>query len=235
MRIRPHQSATFRHAGTIAACVLMVPSAATAQEPPIEAQCELHVWPSEGLQLVTHNVSDGINLSYMGALPQAMLKGEESSLDGAPAQAKRPLSTREQVAALSVIDLPALLGLSGYRQIVHDVPLESRVIRTNSARHGETAAPCYADLVVHDVFLQWDFANGHHLKTFYRFRDFASGTAATRSFGAWVQTKLTSYKKQKKDYFIVADKSTTARELEDSFKNNASLFSQAMNNPKRKK
>lgn len=157
------------------------------------AGCELHVWPSEGMNAVLQTAFDNLYTGYMtpgGTTPLQRVGGESAPAHTTRAKPEEPLDPAAQTKALSAIPLATMLGLTDYRIVLHDTPLDSRTIQTVKARYFASDAPCYADLVVSDLVYSRVYAHGRDLKTFLRFRVFGTGAAPTRSFGTWVQTKL---------------------------------------------
>ena len=156
--------------------------------------CELHVWPSEGMSTVLQTAHDNLDTAYMGGIlgssPRQRINNNSAPVHTAQAKPNEPLDAAAQSKALAAMPLPTMLGLTDYRIVLHDTPLDSRTIRTVKTRYVASDAPCYADLVVSDLVYSRVYAHGRDLKTFLRFRLFGTGTAPTRSFGTWVQTKL---------------------------------------------
>ena len=155
--------------------------------------CELHVWPSEGMNTVLQGAFDNLYTGYMNAgtnTHEHDVGGENMPPHTAQAKPDQPLDPAAQSKALAALPLATMLGLSDYKIILHDTPLDSHTIRTVKTRYFASGAPCYADLVVSDLVYSRVYAHGRDLKTFLRFRVFGIGAAPTRSFGTWVQTKL---------------------------------------------
>ena len=102
-----------------------------------------------------------------------------------------PLDPEIQLQVLREAELPALLGLPGHHPVFHEVALDKTTLRTVQGRYDrETAAPCYADLVLSDVVYSREYANGQNVKAFIRFRDFGTGETITRRYATWIQTDL---------------------------------------------
>lgn len=178
-----------------AALLAFAATSAAAQDAPQSAQCELHVWPAANMISVRHH---GIEPGHaQGLIPALMEEGQmrhdERAKQAFDAASPETLPAAKQIELLSALPLPTMLGLKDYRVVMHDTPLDSHTIRTVTARYVESAAPCYADLVLDDNVYVRAYANGKVLKTLFRFRDFGSGTAPVRSFGTWVQTRLTLF------------------------------------------
>ena len=174
---------------------IALPHSASAQSAP--ERCELHVWPSDGMNSVRQRASESRVAG--GALEGIIKRTEEAGAERADARARgelagsevpEPMATSTQIELLKSLPLAEMMGLPNHRVVIHDTALDSRKIRTVKTRYIETAAPCYADLVVDDVTYSRAYANGQALKTFFRFRDFGTAAAAVRSFGTWVDTKL---------------------------------------------
>lgn len=180
--------------------LLLLPFAvlpAAAQDAPAQP-CELHVWPADGMGRVSQTAFN-TTPSAAGLIPAIIRRNEQASDAKAESQMKaqvessgmlEPMAPATQVEILKSLPLAELLGLPGHVVVIHDIPLDSRTIRTVKTRYTETAAPCYADLVVDDVTYSTAFASGRSLKSFFRFRDFGTQTAPVRSFGTWVETGL---------------------------------------------
>lgn len=172
----------------------LVAAPAAAQTP----ACELHVWPAQGMKHVSQGVFQGYpgptslldvavrdSNRTQGAKDDAQLKAELAG-----ASKPLPLAPSVQTEALAGMALTDALGLKNYTVVIHDTALDSRTVRNVKTRYIESAAPCYADLVVADLVFSSAFADGRKLKSFFRFRDFADQAAPVRSFGAWVDSDL---------------------------------------------
>ncbi|NML04517.1 hypothetical protein [Sphingomonas sp. G-3-2-10] len=195
-----------------------------------DAPCELHVWPADGMGSVRQRAFE--SSPSAGLIPALIKQSQQKSADAADERARdnlaasatpEPMSTAVQVEALKSLPLADMLGLPGHVVVVHDTPLESRTIRTVRTRYVETVAPCYADLVVDDVFYARAYANGRTLKTFYRFRDFGAQAAPVRSFGTWVDTKLLIFSIDPPDLSQPA-----LDEIVSAFRTNATRFSELL-------
>lgn len=162
--------------------------AATAQDStaaPAEAAtgCELHVWPA-----------DAVRSTYSGWFHGGIVDGAVQGRDGYKKLPDSILSPEGQLRTLGEQDLPALLALPGYKVVMHDQPLPSRVIRATKGRLLTDSPSCYAELVTDDVFYQEDIISGRFLKAIFRFRQFDGGSdAPTRSFGTYMQQKLVQF------------------------------------------
>lgn len=119
--------------------------------------------------------------------------------------------------------LASLLGLPGYRVIMHDAPLDSRTIRTVKTRYVTTEAKCYADLLIDDVVYSREYARGQNLKSFIRFRAFGTADVAQRAFGTWLQTKLKLFSLDPP-----VEDDAAVKELTSAFGNNMTAFAQLL-------
>ncbi len=169
-----------------AAALVLVATTANAQDaaPPVLAYaCELHVWPA-----------DAVRSTYSGWFHGGIVDGAVQGRDGYKKLPDSILTPEAQLRTLGELDLPATLKLTGYRVVLHDQPLPSSVIRATKGRLiADAAAPCYAELVTDDVFFQQDLIDGRFIKAIFRFRQFDGGDAPTRSFGTYVQYRLTQF------------------------------------------
>ncbi|WP_447724743.1 hypothetical protein [Sphingomonas koreensis] len=204
--------------------LLLAPAAADGQA------CELHIWPSDGLKSVRQR---GFESSPRGgAIPALILEAQRKGAEKADARAAdtlaasgtpEPLDLKRQAAILSELKWSEMLGLPGYRPVFHETPLDSATIRTVKTRYIDSAAPCYADLVVDDVVYSREYARGQNLKTLFRFRDFGDAATPTRSFGTWVQTKLTIFSLDPLNVSAPA-----LDELASALRSNATAFSELL-------
>lgn len=191
--------------------------------------CELHVWPSSGMTLVRQRASESMGRDG-GVLPALIKELQESAAAQGDARAsatsaeneERILSTARQVDILRTLPLPQMLHLAGHRMIVHDLPLESRVIRSK-ARYDGSPSSCYADIVLDDVVYSREFAHGRNLKTFFRFRDFGTDDLPRNSFATWLQTKLTVFSIDPPDLSPDA-----LEEIASALRNNAAQFAELL-------
>lgn len=196
----------------------VAPLADTAPE---SQGCELHVWPSNGLRSVFHGWTRG-----------GIVDGAVTGRDGYPVVPSDPIDPARQSMLLRDADVAEKLQLRGYRVIVHDEPLESRVIRTSTARIADSSSACYAELIADDIFLQQDVVNGNFLKSSIRFRDFGGATSPQKVFGTFVQTKLAAFP-PKPDR--PEGNQAALDELATAYVQNLAAFGTAMNRPTKPK
>lgn len=164
------------------------------------AQCELHVWPSPGLAWTRQRARDNLDTSFMsgGAIGDMLatsgrkrIENETADVNTTGATAGGPMSSAIQLQYLTEANLPSLLGLNGYRIVVHETPLTSRTLRNVEGRYDTgNSAPCYAELILSDVVYSREYAHGQNLKSFLRFRQFTDLTGPVRRFASWVQSDL---------------------------------------------
>lgn len=179
----------------LVAAPLVLPVTPVVAQTPDAAKtaCELHVWPGSGLNSVYH-----------GWLHGGIVDGAVHGLDGYPDVPPDPIATTEQVALLAAAEPQRLLKLDDHRLVIHQEALESRVIRSTPGRIQASQSPCYAELIIDDVFLQQDVVNGSALKVLFRYRNFGSGEAPERTFGTWVQTRLSAFPPKKPEELAAA-------------------------------
>jgi hypothetical protein len=171
---------------------ITVSASANAQE-----HCELHIWPSEGLRSIRHNVGanrlgSGYSTRETGTTTSEAITRETFFGEKVVPGAELVLSSAEQAELLRQnIALPSSLGLPNHQAIVHDNPLDSVTIKTSRSRYKPQGAACYADLVIDNITFSYQFGgygNGHALGILFRFRDFGSSDSIRRSFAT--QTSL---------------------------------------------
>ena len=155
-------------------------AAATAQAPTAEATlpaaCELHVWPAERFSALTTGLLGGGLLDAAGHA-----KGDrqrKSSIADA-------LDSPSQVAALASLDLTALLRQRAATIVQHDEPLTRHTVNDIKTRRSDSKSPCYAELIVADIFYQKAAIYGRSLRTLFIYREFGDASNATRIYKGW--------------------------------------------------
>ncbi|MCZ8370670.1 MAG: hypothetical protein O9293_12005 [Porphyrobacter sp.] len=212
----------------IALAAVVACSPATAQEAapdaaqtaPDTAPCELHVWPADAAKtfstLMEVRWTDMATVEKYSRDPRSPLGGTAASVD-------------LQRRVFGALDLPALLSLPGFAVVLHDQPLESRVIRTTKGRILSGSPPCYAELVTDDVFFQEnhllkvDNINNSQLNTTFRFRRFDAGETATFSYGSFVTRDLFDPRKRPEPTLANA-----IAQFETAFAESITQFARAM-------
>ena len=181
--------------------------------------CELHVWPGPALGSVYH-----------GWLHGGIVNGAIQGRQGYTPITSNPVDSAEQVILLGAANLPQLMKLPSYKQVIHNQPLESTVLRSASARLSESIASCYAELIVEKVMFQEDVINGRSLKILARFRKFGTGQTVERLFGTWAQSSVRLFPPDKPE-----DDAAAADELRTAYLGNLSIFANYLNNPVKSK
>jgi hypothetical protein len=148
-------------------------SAADVTSSPSDPNCELHVWPGRGFRT-----------TYFGWGHGGTVDGALMARKGYSPLTEEMLSTARQIAQLEKLQLAELVGLKGYRQIVHRAPLDSRTIRVAPERHSEAPPACYAELMIDTVVFQHNVLNGKGINTVARFRRF-DGDTQVQSYGGF--------------------------------------------------
>lgn len=192
--------------------------------------CELHVWPAAAMRFANqgegHNFKSGLSGGLLAGFEPPERRGGLWKRVDPDAPAEKPfdlLSLSEQGVLLSASPDGTIFGLPGHRLVIHDTALTSREIRGTPGRYAAGSSPCYADLVLDSLILSNEWSNGQNLKSLYRFRDFGTGNTPTRSFGAWVQTKLVIEPED-----IPAKFDEAKAEMRAAFTNNVALFGAAL-------
>lgn len=163
--------------------------------PDAQPECELHVWPAAGLSLTRQRAHDNLETGYMGPIlgttGMGRIERNTANVNTSGPGTGSPLDREAQLQVLRDVRLPDLLGLPGHRAVFHEEALSRSTLRTVQTRYDqETAAPCYADLVLSDVVYSREYANGQNVKAFIRFRDFGTGDTIARRYATWIQTDL---------------------------------------------
>lgn len=202
-------------AAAVPACVDAAPPVDPQPPGPSAATCELHVWPGSGL-----------NSIYGGWFHGGIVDGAVTGRDGYPVVPTEPVSTPRQVELLTKARPQMLLRQPDDRLVVHTEALASRTIRTGTARIDSSRAPCYAELIVDDVFFQQDVVDGSFLKVLFRYREFGTDAAPRRTFGTWVKTRLALLPPKPE-----TDPTAAAGELQAAFTHDVTLFAEALLKP----
>lgn len=206
--------------GVVGAAPAVSQDDAAVAEPPVAQVCELHVWPSSPVRSSSQN--------YF--VQRSIVDGAVQGRDGYKKLPDTILTSETQQSTLNELDLPALFKLSGYGVVLHDEPLPSRVIRTTAGRLLADSPPCYAELVTDDVFYQEAEFDGRHLKAIFRFRQFDGGEAPTRTFGTFVQQRLTIFPPEAPEQLDAA-----LEEFRVAYRTAVTEFGEALNRPPKKK
>lgn len=208
----------------LALTLIVGASPALAQAPDVAAppagQCELHVWPGNGLRSTYHGW-------FHGGIVDGAVKGR----DGYRKLPEQPLPSLRQHEILNAMPLTEMLGLKDYAQVLHESALDSHTLRRTQGRLQQGGPACYAELVIDDVFFQEDIVDGRFLKALIRYREFGAGEAPVRSFGTYVQEKLTRFPPKTPD----EDADPAIDELGTAFAQVVQDFGAALNKPAKKK
>jgi hypothetical protein len=219
--------------GGFIAAGLAVATPAAAQPAPLPATtatqvpaagCELHAWPGPGLRVVFNRWHG----PHMGGLLGYAIDEWTKSLQHPPGIPADTLGTTEQAKMMGEVDIAGLLGLDGYRLVVHDRALDSKTIRTASGRIDPSVAPCYAELMSDGVFLEKGIGKDAALKTVWRYRQFDSGASATRSFSSFSQQPLKLFPP---DGEHPEEVGPSLVELRQAYRNDIALFAQYVRQP----
>lgn len=188
--------------------------------PESQAACELHVWPGSKLGSV-----------YSGWVRGGIVNGAVTGREGYPRTPADAINTAEQAELLEQAELPALLKLDTYRVVMHPEALASSVIRRSPSRIAASDSPCYAELIVDDVMMQHDaFITGKFLKVLFRYREFGTDPAPTRTFGTWVQTRLVKFPPA-----LPEEEEAALAEIKLAFAKNIVAFAAALRAPAKKR
>lgn len=175
----PAQSQSADGLAPAPALVAAEPAAPAAQD----QGCVLHVWPGKSFHTVQYGWTHGGTID-------GSIKGRK----GYPDMPDEPLGAAVQRDMLAKVDIPALLELSGYRTVLHDVPLETKVIRATPGRMLKDSGPCHAELMIEDVVYQNNVINGKWLNVIYKFRTFeGTSDAPVRGYSTYILGRVTLF------------------------------------------
>lgn len=145
--------------------------------------CELHVWPGRGFHTVHYGWAHG-----------GTIDGAQKGRKGYPPIPDEPLSDDIQRGLLAKIDIPAALGLTGYRTVIHDHALSAVAIRTTPGRQLADSVPCYAELMIDDIVFQNNALSGKWLNVIFRYRKFdGAAPAPLGSYGTYVLSRVAKF------------------------------------------
>jgi len=131
-------------------------------------QCELHIWPAERFQAMTTGWLGGGLLD--AAVHAEGDKARRSHLASA-------LDPEGQLDALQKLDLVTLLQLPVSKIVTHAEALDRKTVYKIMTRRSDSTAPCYAELMVTDVFYQKAAMWGRSLRTSFILRQFNANDA----------------------------------------------------------
>jgi hypothetical protein len=133
-----------------------------------EPQCELHVWPAERFQAVTSG--GGAAFGLLGALVDAAAHAEGDK--ARRSHLASVLDSEGQIDALQHLNLVSLLKLPASKIVTHAEALDRTTVYKIMDRRSQSASPCYAELIVTDVFYQKAMMWGRSLRTSFMLREF---------------------------------------------------------------
>lgn len=195
------------------------------RQPDEAAVCELHIWATSGMGTTLQTAKDNLDTAslgpFLGSSPRQRVEQDRAQVHTFGATSDDELDNESQLALLTAMPLPQMLGVPAYRLVIHSGPLDGRTLKTSQARYAESAAPCYADLVLSDVVYSREYARGQNLKSFFRFRDFGSQSTPHRRLATWVKTMLAVPREGKK-----IDIASSDAELPAALTENAKKFAE---------
>lgn len=144
-------------------------------------QCELHVWPAERFQAVTTGWLSGFGVA--GAVADAA--GHADGDKARRSHLASALDSEGQLKSLQELNLISLLGLKPSQIVTHDDPLDRKTVNKIKTRRAQSSSPCYAELIVADVFYQKAAIYGRSLKTLFMYRDFGAAQNDPAIYKTW--------------------------------------------------
>ena len=174
-------------------------------------QCELHVWPAERFQAMTTGWLTGFGVVGAVADSAAHADGDKARRSHLAAA----LDSEGQLNSLQELNLIQLLRLKPSRIVTHAEPLDRKTVNKIKTRRAQSNSPCYAELIVADVFYQKAAIYGRSLKTLFMFREFGSAQKDPAIYKTWGGNGLKLFPPQEG-----ADVSAADAELVSVFKRN---------------
>jgi hypothetical protein len=203
-------------AGALASILtaVAVPLAAQAPAAPA-AQCELHAWPAQRLSATTTGWLIGFGV--MGQAADTAMHEDQNRSD--KSRLTETLDSRRQAEVLGRLDLVSLLKRPPSRVIVHPEPLDAKTLERIHSRRAESASPCYAELIVAEVFYEKQAMYGRSLKAKFFFRDFGAAKSLREPYRGLAGEKLKIFPPENAGLAEAA-----AKELEDAFAHDVREF-----------
>lgn len=172
----------------VAAAVLASPALAQTEEAaaaPAAAsatsECELHIWPAERFNAMTTGWLSGFGV--VGAVADAAGNADKNKDNRT--QIAAALDSQGQVDALTSMNLVELLKARPSKIVVHPEALDRKTINKIDTRRAESRSPCYAELIVADVFYQKAAIYGRSLRTLFMYRNFGASDKKPAIYKAW--------------------------------------------------
>jgi 3-oxoacyl-ACP reductase-like protein len=145
--------------------------AVAAAAPAAAPQCELHIWPAERFQAMTSGW--GAAFGVIGAIADSA--GHAEGDKARRSHLASALDSEGQLDALQKLDLVGLLRLPPSKIVTHAEALDRKTVNKIKTRRSDSMAPCYAELMVMDVFYQKAAVWGRSLRTGFMLREFTPG------------------------------------------------------------
>jgi len=166
--------------GLTSIAIAQPPSSGTAEASDTAAPaCELHIWPSAGLESVTEGW-------LLNQTRNQALRGKA----GDATELAEALEPRAQLDAIGTLDLPGAFHLGRARLIVHKDPLPAGPAGTSKIRQAASTNPCYVEFIIRRlVYARNGFAGGA-LQGFFTIRAFDAQGALSRSFTSMADAPL---------------------------------------------
>lgn len=158
------------------------------------------MWPAQG----TGANNGGLlsNLGIAGALADyemhkdVNLRDQVALIEG--------LSPVVQARLLADAELPELLGMPGARIVFESSPIAVRTIAKVKTRRSDSAADCYAELIVSRNFYQRSTVHGRTLATRFTFKDFREGRSEARAISAQARNPIVHFPPERPEDAVLA-------------------------------
>lgn len=180
-------------------------SDATAVAAPVEAKCELHVWPTENYLGVNMGLLSGFGI--IGAV--ADIEAHKGRVQSVKDLMREYLGPDVQMAELNRIGIQQTLKLSDYTIIVEKPTPFNEDLKNNpelkasakamnarikaGQRLSDSKHPCYAELITTHIFYHKAMMYGSNLFTGWIYREFGDKPLATKTSTGQVKNPLENF------------------------------------------
>ena len=142
--------------------------------------CELHVWPSPGLESATEGwIRNNTQNQTLRDPP-----GKSLGLANA-------IAPQAQLDAIASLNLVEAFHLNDAKVITHADPLPPLLAGAPIVRQSSATTPCYAELIIKRLVYARNPLSGGALQSFFVFRQF--GPTDVRSFTSMADTPVLSF------------------------------------------
>jgi hypothetical protein len=168
---------------------LAVPAAAQdAAQPAPEPACELHIWPAA--EIKGYGGGAISPMVYGGGLIGVLIASKTSERDDHSAPKAKVLGADHQLDLLEAASLPWLLQGRKMTVVRHAEPLPRLEITAVKERHAPSPSPCYAELIVSQLYVDRAPMAGTEFRSLFVYRNFEDAPQVKTSFSTWTASSI---------------------------------------------